>query len=192
MTVRDRCRSDGSIPAGMYHCGSSDASRSRPISHQKKGKLNKTLKNAKRARAIDGENTTKGRRRMRREAKRGSRGAWVTEAVLDAGGAKWNGGKMATHLRCHRHLAEDESALAETSVSAAGFSSPRLPVRRSCMGLLRTENDHFILFSILPPRNPRKLGFHVGRERKRKKKRGRRTVVGGDDLDSSHIGGLVG
>ena len=33
-------------------------------------------------RAIDGENANKGRRRMRRDAKRGSRGAWVTEAVL--------------------------------------------------------------------------------------------------------------
>ena len=100
---------------------------------------------------------------------------------------------MSTHLRCHRHLAEDESALAETSVSAAGFSSPRLPVRRSCMGLLRTENDHFIFFQYYPPQSP-KLGFHLGREKKerKKKKRGRRTVVGGGDLDSSHIGGLVG
>ena len=30
---------------------------------------------------------------MRRDAKRGFRGAWVTEAVLDAGVAKWNGDK---------------------------------------------------------------------------------------------------
>ena len=73
-------------------------------------------------------------------------------------------GQMPTHLRCHRHLAEDESALAETSVSAAGFSSPRLPVRRSCMGLLRTENCNFF-FSISPPQSP-KLGFHFGREKK--------------------------
>lgn len=58
-------------------------------------------------------------------------------------------GKRPTHLRCHRHLAEDESALAETSISAAGFSSPRLPVRRSCMGLLRAENE-FFFFNITP------------------------------------------
>jgi hypothetical protein len=89
---------------------------------------------------------------MRRDAKRGFRGAWVTEAVLDAGG-KMERGKMPTHLRCHRHYAEDENALAETSVSAAGFSSPRLPVRRSCMGLLRAENDSlnfFFLVDITP------------------------------------------
>jgi hypothetical protein len=75
-------------------------------------------------------------------------------------------GQMPTHLRCHRHLAEDESALAETSVSAAGFSSPHLPVRRSCMGLLRTENDN--LFFQYYPRNPRNWGFTLEeREKKR-------------------------
>jgi hypothetical protein len=74
---------------------------------------------------------------------------------------------MSTHLRCHRHLAEDESGLAETSVSAAGFSSPRLPVRRSCMGLLRAEND-FIFFGQYCPRNPRNWGFTLEeREKKR-------------------------
>lgn len=110
---------------------------------------------------------------MRRDAKRGSRGAWVAEAVLHtvgAGGVQNGTGKkkMSTHLRCHRHLAEDESALAETSVSAAGFSSPRLPVRRSCMGLLRTENDHLIFFSILSPAIPENR-VSLGREKKERK-----------------------
>ena len=44
--------------------------------------------------------------------------------------------KTATHLDYRRRFA-DESALAETSVSAPDFSSPRSLVRRSCMGSLR-------------------------------------------------------
>ena len=75
-------------------------------------------------------------------------------------------GQMPTHLRCHRHLAEDESALAETSVSVAGFSSPRLPVRRSCMGLLRAEIEFFFFFQYYP-RNPRNWGFTLEEEKKR-------------------------
>ena len=85
---------------------------------------------------------TIGQRRMRRDAKRGFRGP--CEAVgrgRGKGKKKWNKEKNPTHLRCHRHLAEDESALAETSISAAGFSPQPLPVRRSCMGLLRAENE---------------------------------------------------
>jgi hypothetical protein len=95
---------------------------------------------------------------------------------------------MSTHLRCHRHLAEDESGLAETSVSAAGFSSPRLPVRRSCMGLLRAENDFIFLVNIAPAIPETGVSLW----KREKKKKGRRTVVGGGDLDSSHIGSLVG
>ena len=98
---------------------------------------------------------------MRRNAKRGFRGSWVTEAVLDAGGKMERGNKPA-HLRCHRHLAEDESALAETSISTAGFSPPRLPARRSCRGLLRAENGNFFFFNITPAR----LGFHFEERKK--------------------------
>jgi hypothetical protein len=80
---------------------------------------------------------------MRRDAKRGFRGAWVIQAVLAAGNKKMEW-KKPTHLHCHRHLVEDESALAETSISSADFSSPHLPVRRSCMGSLRRRNIFLI------------------------------------------------
>jgi hypothetical protein len=53
---------------------------------------------------------------------------------------------------------------------------------------------NFFFLSILPPAIP-ETGVSLWREERKKrkgKKRGRRTVVGGGDLDSSHIGGLVG
>jgi hypothetical protein len=52
------------------------------------------------------------------------------------------------------------------------------------MGLLRTENDKKKILSICP----RNWGFTL----EEKKKTGGRTVVGGGNLDSSHIGSLVG
>jgi hypothetical protein len=41
--------------------------------------------------------------------------------------------------------------LAETSILAAGFLSPRLPVRRSCMGSLRIEKGKKNPFNIITP-----------------------------------------
>jgi hypothetical protein len=64
---------------------------------------------------------------------RGFRGLLGYWTVLDAD-KKQKTNKGPTHLR-----PADESVLAEISISAAGFLSPRSPGRRSCMESLHTK-----------------------------------------------------